>query len=167
MNDFVVTSKDVETDIAKSFLAGYSENVAWSLGHEKLGYVVVASHQDTRLHPSSVLSSLGSQPDWVLFQEMRRTSEVFLMNVTPIQYDWLAEVAMHLLQYIDEAEIKRRQAKREKLSPVGPALVKAVIGPGGSTIRKIESAVVSYVQENPWLLEISVSIGESPFARNN
>ena len=136
------TAENIQECLCKSLLAGYFENIAWSFGHAKLGYMAVPSNQIARIHPSSVLSCLGDQPEWVLYQQIKRSNDqVFLLNVTPIQYEWLAEVAMHMLQYIDEDTVARSRVVRERIYPVGPELVKAVIGYNGSTIKKIETSV--------------------------
>jgi ATP-dependent RNA helicase DHX8/PRP22 len=140
-----VTAENIEESLSKSLLAGYFENIAWSFGHEKLGYMAVSSDQKARIHPSSVLSSLGDQPEWVLYQQLKRTNDqVFLLNITPIKYEWLAEVAMHMLQYVDEEAIARSRVVRQRIYPVGPELVKAVIGYQGSTIKRIEASVSDY-----------------------
>ena len=145
-----VTAENIQESLCKSLLAGYFENIAWSFGHEKLGYMAVPSNEIARIHPSSVLSSLGDQPEWVLYQQLKRSNDqVFLLNVTPIQYEWLAEVAMHTLQYIDEDTIARSRVVRERIYPVGPELVKAVIGCQGSTIKKIETSVSDYSARFP------------------
>jgi ATP-dependent RNA helicase DHX8/PRP22 len=136
-----VTAENIQESLGKSLLAGYFENIAWSLGHDKLGYMAVSSNQKARIHPSSVLSSLGDQPEWVLYQQIKRTNEVFLINITPIRYEWLAEVAMHMLQYVDEDAIDRSRVVRHRISPVGPELVKAVIGYQGTNIKRIETSV--------------------------
>ena len=139
-----VTAENIQESLSKSLLAGYFENIAWSFGHEKLGYMTVSSNQKAIIHPSSVLSSLGDQPEWVLYQQLKRTNQVFLLNLTPIHYDWLAEVAMHMLQYIDEETIARSRVVRHRIYPIGPELVKAVIGYQGSTIKQIETSVSEY-----------------------
>ena len=152
-----VTAENIQESLSKSFLAGYSENIAWSFGHDKLGYMVPLSEQKARIHPSSVLSSLGDQPDWVLFQQIRRTSDqVFLLNVTPIDVDWLAEVAMHMLQYVDEPTIARSRVQRYRIEPVGSGLVRAVIGYQGSTIKQIEASVADYSRQSPTIAGQSV-----------
>ena len=142
------TSLNLELDLRKSLLAGYSENIAWSKGHEKVGYTVAQSNQNARIHPSSVLSSLSCQPHWILFQEMRRTSETFLCNVTRIEKEWLAEVAMHMMPFVDEDKIRRWQAVRERIQSRGPALVKSLIGLQGSTLRQIEHSLFEYAGEH-------------------
>ena len=79
---------------------------------------------------------------------MRRTSETFLCNVTPIEKEWLAEVAMHMLPFVDEDKIRRWQTVRESIQPLGPALVKSLIGLQGSTLRQIEHSVLEYAVEH-------------------
>ena len=136
------TAENIRESISKSLLAGYFESIAWSIGHDKVGYMTVPSNQKARIHPSSVLSSLGDHPEWVLYQHLKCTNDqVFLLNVTPIHFEWLPEVAMHTLQYIDEDLIARQKLARKRIHPVGPEMVKAVIGFKGSTLLKIKTSV--------------------------
>jgi hypothetical protein len=144
-----VTAENIQESLSKSLLAGYFENIAWSFGHEKLGYMTVSSNQKAIIHPSSVLSSLGDQPEWVLYQQLKRTNQVFLLNLTPIHYDWLAEVAMHMLRHVDEETIARSRVVRHRIYPIGPELVKAVIGYKGLTIKQIETSVSEYSARFP------------------
>ncbi|XP_028412748.1 ATP-dependent RNA helicase DEAH12, chloroplastic-like [Dendronephthya gigantea] len=140
-----VTAENIQESLIKSLLTGYFENIAWSFGHDRLGYMVVSSNhtnQKARIHPSSVLASLGYQPDWVLYQQLKSSNDqVFLLNITPVHYEWLAEVAMHMLQYIDEDAIDKSRVIRQRFHPVGPEMVKAVIGFQGSTLKQIEASV--------------------------
>ena len=146
------TAENAEESLIKSLLAGYFENIAWSFGHEKLGYMAVLSSQKARIHPSSVLFCLGDQPEWVLYQHLKRTNDqVFLLNITPIKLEWLDEVAMHTLQYVDEDTIASSRVIPRRIKPVGPEMVKAVIGYQGSTIRKIETLVSHYSLAFPTL----------------
>ena len=150
MRNLEATAENIQESLSKSLLTGYFENIAWSFGHEKLGYMAVSSNQKARIHPSSVLCSLGDQPEWVLYQQIKRTNDqVFLINITPIRYEWFAEVAMHMLQYIDEETIARLRVVRHSICPVCPELVKAVIGFQGSTIKQIETSVSRYSVGSP------------------
>ena len=79
---------------------------------------------------------------------MRRTSETFLCNVTRIEKEWLAEVAMHMMPFVDEDKIRRWQAVRERIQSRGPALVKSLIGLQGSTLRQIEHSLFEYAGEH-------------------
>jgi hypothetical protein len=49
-----------------------------------------------------------------------------------------------MLQYIDEETIARSRVVRHRIYPIGPELVKAVIGYQGSTIKQIETSVSEY-----------------------
>ena len=150
MRNLEVTAENIQESLSKSLLAGYFENIAWSFGHEKLGYMAVSSNQKARIHPSSVLCSLGDRPEWVLYQQIKRTNDqVFLINITPIRYEWFAEVAMHMIQYFDEETIARLRVGRRSIYPVSPELVKAVIGYQGSTIKQIETSVSRYSVGSP------------------
>lgn len=158
-----VTSSDVKESLVKSLLAGFFENIAWSHGHEKLGYTSVLSRENAKLHPSSVLSCLGDQPDWVMYQQLKRTGDqVYLENVTPFEFDWIAEVAIYMLQFIDEDEISKCRVERKQIL-CSPELVKAVIGSKGSTIKHIESSIstraASFSPSNLCAIECNVDKG--------
>lgn len=102
--------------IRKCLITGLFNNVA-ELQQRDSHYMVLASRQRALIHPSSVLSgyhanlngfsstngngivsSSGSKmkdgkPAYVIFSEIVQTSQIYLRTVTPIEPEWIEEVA--------------------------------------------------------------------------
>ena len=46
----------------------------------------------THLHPSSSLFGLGYTPDFICYHELLMTTKEYMMCVTAVEADWLAEL---------------------------------------------------------------------------
>lgn len=96
----------------KCLLSGFFNNVAEQKAHEKK-FIVASSRQQASIHPSSILSGYqgfvkngnglssssdtnktreSGKPNFVLFNEIVETSQVYLRIVSRIEPEWVEEV---------------------------------------------------------------------------
>ncbi|CAG8440529.1 3457_t:CDS:2 [Ambispora gerdemannii] len=82
------TDKNYYINIRKALTAGFFMQVAHL---EKSGhYLTCKDNQVVQLHPSS---SLGHQPEWVLYNEFVLTTKNYIRTVTEVKAEWLLEIA--------------------------------------------------------------------------
>ena len=70
----------------------YAANLCVFTGHQKAGYRVAAFSHCAQLHPSSALKFLGETPQFIVFEQLLKTSREFLINVTPVEKKWVQEM---------------------------------------------------------------------------
>ncbi|CAG8597085.1 8705_t:CDS:2 [Cetraspora pellucida] len=89
--DLISTSfedRSYYTNIRQALTAGFFMQVAHL---EKSGhYLTCKDNQIVQLHPSS---SLGHQPEWVLYNEFVLTTKNYIRTVTEVKADWLLDIA--------------------------------------------------------------------------
>ena len=78
--------------LQRILLSCYATNVCVFTGHEKAGYRLVSSNHCVQLHPSSALKFLGATPQFIVFDQLLKTSRDFIINVTPVEEKWLREM---------------------------------------------------------------------------
>ncbi|RHZ77612.1 hypothetical protein Glove_174g192 [Diversispora epigaea] len=101
--------KNYYTNIRQALTAGFFMQVAHL---EKSGhYLTCKDNQVVQLHPSS---SLGHQPEWVLYNEFVLTTKNYIRTVTEVKAEWLLEIAP---MYYDLRNFPNCEGKRvlEKL----------------------------------------------------
>ncbi|KAG9290544.1 hypothetical protein G9A89_020914 [Geosiphon pyriformis] len=91
-------------NIRKALTAGFFMQVAHL---EKTGhYLTCKDNQVVQLHPSS---SLGHQPEWVLYNEFVLTTKNYIRTVTEVEAAWLLNIAP---QYYDLRNFPNCEGKR-------------------------------------------------------
>ncbi|XP_046846204.1 pre-mRNA-splicing factor ATP-dependent RNA helicase DEAH1-like isoform X2 [Xenia sp. Carnegie-2017] len=110
---FEVTTDDVRKSLCKSLLAGYPENIAMLCDNKDGDYITYVSKVNVKIHPSSVLSLLGDEPKYVMYQKLHKNSKtVFMENVTPIEFDWLSEVSGYVdMPFASKSPVNRQRTK--------------------------------------------------------
>jgi ATP-dependent RNA helicase DHR2 len=86
-------------DIIKCFLHGFVSNTALGLPDRR--YKTVLTNQYLNIHPSSML--FGKKIDAIMYMEYVYTTKGYARIVSPIQEDWLQQIAPHLLARGKEA----------------------------------------------------------------
>ncbi|KAG7157527.1 ATP-dependent RNA helicase DHX35-like, partial [Homarus americanus] len=81
--------------VCRCITAGMFPNAAFL--HHSGFYHTVRGNQPLHIHPSSVLYT-ETQPQWVLFQEVLHTSQMFMRDLTVIDPAWLLELAPHFYE---------------------------------------------------------------------
>eukprot|EP00240_Pyramimonas_obovata_P012174 CAMPEP_0118953878 /NCGR_PEP_ID=MMETSP1169-20130426/57305_1 /TAXON_ID=36882 /ORGANISM="Pyramimonas obovata, Strain CCMP722" /LENGTH=115 /DNA_ID=CAMNT_0006901423 /DNA_START=26 /DNA_END=373 /DNA_ORIENTATION=- len=75
--------------VRRSLVCGYFLNAASKLPDGM--YRCLANSQTVALHPSSIL--FNKKPDTVLYNELVRTSKLYIREVSMIEMPWLTELA--------------------------------------------------------------------------
>jgi ATP-dependent RNA helicase DHX33 len=99
-------------NLRKCLLTGFFNNIAEQKVHDK-HYIVLSNRQKAQIHPSSILSGYhgliakngngisitsdnnkikdASKSNFVIFNEVVETSQVYLRTVTKIEPEWIEE----------------------------------------------------------------------------
>ncbi|CAN0212375.1 unnamed protein product [Ectocarpus sp. 12 AP-2014] len=78
-------------------VAGFFANVAKLSPDGR--YRTVRDGTVVAIHPSSVLAHFGSPPEWILFNEISKTSQLFARDVSVVDPRWLIELAPHFYEF--------------------------------------------------------------------
>ncbi|XP_020627951.1 ATP-dependent RNA helicase DEAH12, chloroplastic-like isoform X2 [Orbicella faveolata] len=85
---------DTDLKLQKILISCYCANICVFTGHQKAGYKVVAFNHCAQLHPSSALKFLGETPQFIVFEQLLKTSRDFVINATPVEEKWLQEIIL-------------------------------------------------------------------------
>lgn len=93
--------------ICKAMASGYFYNSAKLAGSGE--YKTIKNQHTVYIHPSSVLSRDDNPPPWLLYFELVFTTKEYMRMVSPIQGQWLMEIAPH---YYKAADIEDATTKK-------------------------------------------------------
>ena len=112
-------------------------NLCCYLGRQKAGYFAAQAGRQVHFHPSSTLSSLGSYPQWVVYDQLVQTSRDFITGITPVDDAWLREMSKESLGF-DVEEIRQIGKKLVKVftQPAGSSAFSALVGPLYTKLRQ-------------------------------
>ena len=105
-------------------------NLCYYLGQERVGYLAAQAGRQVHFHPSSTLSSQGSYPQWVVYDQLEQMSRDFIIGITPVDDAWLREMSKESLGF-DVEEVRQIEKKLEKVftQPAGSYAFSALVGP--------------------------------------
>ncbi|OWF42278.1 hypothetical protein KP79_PYT16455 [Mizuhopecten yessoensis] len=128
--------------LIKPLLKTFSGNISYYLGHPKAGYVLVTKDQRIEVHPTSALMSLASHPDWVVFDQVMRTSKDFAMNITPISEEMVIKGIEEGSLNVDIGKARSKRILPICTAYVGSKVFKEVVGIRYTALRELEAALV-------------------------
>ncbi|CAM9913588.1 unnamed protein product, partial [Laminaria digitata] len=108
--------------LRRCLVAGFFANVAKLSPDGR--YRTVRDNTVIAIHPSSVLAHFGSPPEWILFHEISKTSQLFARDVSVVDPRWLIELAPHFYQFrgaSGHAGAAPRLGTKRRLGPERPA----------------------------------------------
>ncbi|XP_069135527.1 uncharacterized protein [Argopecten irradians] len=153
-------AKNADHKLIKPILKIFNGNISHYLGHPKAGYVLAAKDQRVEVHPSSALMSLGSQPEWLVFDQVMRTSRDFAMNITPISEEMV-------LRGIEEGllDVNIEEAKSKRIIPiittcVGSQVFREIVGPRYTALRTFEASLIEKCSGSVVVVEADREVGE-------
>ena len=146
-------------NLRKILMSAYFENLSVFNGHVRAGYTVASQLKTAVFHPSSALAALNSKPEWVIYGELRRTSKDFLCLVTPVDINWIHEVApAEFSQHIDLEELKSCKMTEMKVDSIGTAVMKNLSRKRFEGVRNMEDEITSRTGV-PCIIEANVDNG--------
>ncbi|XP_060068693.1 uncharacterized protein LOC132548818 [Ylistrum balloti] len=158
---------NVDPLMIKPLLKVFRENISHYLGHPKAGYVLAMKDQRVQVHPSSVLISLASQPEWVVFDQVTRTSRDFAMTITSISEDIVKRGIREGLLDLDLEEARKKRIIPVHREFVGSEVLRQVVGPKYTYLRAFEDKLVQKCQGSLVVVEADRDNGELKIFANS
>ncbi|PVD31685.1 hypothetical protein C0Q70_07103 [Pomacea canaliculata] len=115
----------------------YIGNLCHYLGMEKAGYFAARVSRQVHVHPSSCLTSLASNPEWVVYEQLIKTSRDFITGVTPVDESWLADVAVENVG-LDVEDIRKKKVMNVFTQAAGSHAFFSMVGPRFCRLREYE-----------------------------
>ncbi|XP_045199872.2 uncharacterized protein LOC123554063 [Mercenaria mercenaria] len=134
-------------------------NLAIYLGHESAGYLIVKRMQRVQLHPGSALVSLGSHPEWVVFNRVLKTSADFMTEVTAVSLSTIKEAVKSKRISIDINELEKQKIRLVLNMRLGKTVFWKFVGKNHSNRRKIEGDIQTKCNQTPVVIEANKLLG--------
>ena len=135
--------EETQSFLINLIISAHYDNIACFTGHERVGYWSPRLDERFLIHPSSVLCALGMQPEFVVFQDVLKTSANFITGVTPVDKRSLVCLCPLEEFAIDFGRVEENRVVERAFFPVGPPVVKSLIGRGGVNIKEIEAMITN------------------------
>ncbi|KAJ8312727.1 hypothetical protein KUTeg_010100 [Tegillarca granosa] len=113
-------------------------NICHYLGHQKAGYLAVNKDQFVQIHPSSALLPLGGYPEWMVFQQILKTSREFALVITPVSEELVKKAVDEGQLHINIQKTKEKKVKEIFSGFVGSQHFREFVGPRFTNLRKLE-----------------------------
>ena len=137
------------------------------LGREKAGYFAAQAGRRVHLHPSSALNSLASVPQWVVYDQLLRTSRDFITGITPVEDVWLQQVSKERFGF-DVEQVRLKKLLNVFTRPAGSHAFFSLVGPRFTRLRQLQedcdaldSSVVVSVEASREAGEVTVFCTDS------
>ncbi|XP_060068718.1 uncharacterized protein LOC132548840 [Ylistrum balloti] len=153
-------SEKIDTMLIKPILKIFSGNISHYLGHPKAGYVMINKDQRVEVHPSSSLMSLACQPEWLVFDQVMKTSRDFAMNITPVSEEMLISCIEKGSLNVDIEEARGKRILPLCTSYVGSKIFREVVGPRYTALRTFEGELVKQCKGSVVVVEADRENGE-------
>ena len=118
----------------------FSSNICHFMGHERAGYYAARLDQIVHIHPSSVLNALGLLPQWVVFEQVLKTSKDFVTGLTPVEDSVVHEAAENGTLRYDIEVMKSKQMYLLHTEYVGSKAFWRIVGPAFSRLKVFQDA---------------------------
>ena len=153
-------AQDTPDTLRKIVFKCYASNLCLYLGREKTDYFAARARRQVYLHPSSVLRSMDSYPQWVVYEQLLQTSRDFITGITPVDNAWLQEVSENFLGF-DLKEVRQIEEKLVKVftQPAGSHAFFAMVGPRYTRLRQLQEKC-DLSGSSVVIMEASKEVGE-------
>ncbi|XP_041349616.1 LOW QUALITY PROTEIN: pre-mRNA-splicing factor ATP-dependent RNA helicase DEAH10-like [Gigantopelta aegis] len=138
----------------------FSSNICHFLGHERAGYYAARLDQLVHIHPSSVLNSLGLVPQWVVFEQVLKTSKDFVTGLTPVEDSLVHEAAQNGTLRYDIEVMKNKQVYLVHTECVGSRAFWRIVGPAFSKLKVLQQTASTLAAPSCAVIEADKEKGE-------
>ncbi|KAK7102488.1 uncharacterized protein [Littorina saxatilis] len=136
-----------------------AQNLCHFLGREKAGYFAAQASKRVFFHPSSALCSLGSYPEWVVFDQLLQTSRDFITGITPVDDSLVRQLKKEHFGF-DAEEVRKKTLQNVFTQAAGSHAFFAVVGPRFTNIKELQETIASAESSSVIVLEASRETGE-------
>ena len=136
-----------------------ADNLCHYLGRERAGYFAAQAGRQVHLHPSSTMRSLGSYPQWVVYDQLLQTSRDFITGITPVDDAWLEELGREQFGF-DLEQVREKKLVNVFTQRAGSHAFFAMVGPRYSKLRQYEERLAALDSSVVVIIEAIREVGE-------
>ena len=158
---FLQDSDAYQPVLARILLDCFKSNLGYYTRHDRVGYWVVGDKEERflQMHPSASLCALASSPQWVVFMDVLKTSQNYMLGVITIDKDdVLSQVASGQLT-LDYRKLQEVMLVDSVVAEVGHLLMGNVIGPRFQRFKSIQEQLQN-IHARPLVLEVNRDKGQ-------
>ena len=90
LSPMISSLEKAETIIPQLYFNAFLQNLCVHMGHDRIGYWCEnLCTEQLQLHPGSSLHYLNSIPQFIIFEQIHKTSQHFLLQVLPVCEKWI------------------------------------------------------------------------------
>ena len=149
-----------DTEIQRLLIKCMMSNLCFYLGHERAGYITTDLHQHVQIHPSSSLVCLGQQPKWVVYEQILKTTDDFVTNISPVSEDDMEEFVLQRQTDLDREYLKSREVSQICKIPVGKYVFWKFVGPFHKGRKDMEELMRTACNDSLVVIEADKQKGE-------
>lgn len=150
------------TDVAiqKLVIECMLSNFCFYLGHERAGYITTDLLQHVQIHPGSSLVSMGQQPKWIVYDQILKTSEDYVTNVSPVADECVENYLSEGQIFFNRSYLESRAVSLACKIPVGKYTFWKFVGPMHRGRRELEEMIRSACDDAVVVIEADKQKGE-------
>ncbi|RYG56246.1 hypothetical protein EON66_03365, partial [archaeon] len=147
--------------VRKAICSAYFVNSARLKGVGE--YVNMLTGMPTHLHPSSALFGLGYTPDYIVYHELVLTTKEYMMCVTAVDAEWLAELGpmfFSVKRSVTESKLQKEAQTRLLLEREAASAAASASGTGATGLTSVRRLA----DDAPTPMTLSGAFGATPRA---
>ncbi|XP_076435215.1 uncharacterized protein LOC143275037 [Babylonia areolata] len=152
-------AQDTPDKLRKMIFHCNVSNLCHYLGKERAGYFAAQASRQVHFHPSSTMCFLASHPQWVIYDQLLKTSRDFITGITPVDDAWLQEMNMQLYGF-DVEQVRQKKLDVVFTQPAGSHAFFAMVGPRYTKLRRYEKQCCVGNSDDIVIIESSREVGE-------
>ncbi|CAL4117859.1 unnamed protein product, partial [Meganyctiphanes norvegica] len=130
----------INDELPRLLLEAFPSNLGYFSGHEKAGYLLGRDETSVHLHPGSALYVVANFPQWIVFEEVLKLSQDYMLNATPVKEEWVREMIKTGKIKIDIESLENKVIKPISIKNIGPYIMKKkLIGAKFTNLKDLES----------------------------
>ena len=144
-----------EKKLPKLYFEVFMRNISVFLGHERVGYMTQdLTGEAVVIFPGSALPSLNEVPQFLVFEKTLKTSQRFLLQVTPVKEEWVEEaVAAKRISIHPNTAFKQYFVSPVRVSSIGQEVFRlAFFGKG--KLQKVKQDLSHTCNDTPHFLDM-------------
>ncbi|PVD31684.1 hypothetical protein C0Q70_07102 [Pomacea canaliculata] len=134
-------SENAEDLLRRMLFKCYSSNLCHYLGLERAGYFAAELSRQVHVHPSSCMNVLAMSPEWVVYNQVLKTSRDFITGLTVVEESWLYDDDNSLGFEVEE--IRKKKVTNIFTQAAGSHVFFSLIGPHYCKLAEYEEMASS------------------------
>ena len=150
---------DAENKLPKLFFEAFIHNISIFLGHERAGYMTEKlSKESVIIFPGSTLCQLNLTPMYVVYEKVLKTSQQFMIQVLPVEEEWVQKaISDQQIPYDPAEKFKEHMVSPMTIANIGHYILKEAIL---KNCQKVKKELKDVCEGTPLALDILQELGK-------